>query len=146
MKSIWFLACALVLASCNSDGGSADAAPIVLDDEDAAPGAADANVNNPNPPDANVSASACDMGTCQECQQCSMQTAAGTCMDEASACAGNQQCIDLINCLNGCTDQPCVDNCAATYPNGVDPYITLASCVICDDCYTVCDGAGAGCM
>ena len=148
MKVAALLLSCLFLASC-SDKGNADAAPIVLDDEDGAPGGTpDADVNNPPPPpDANTGGvSACDMGSCQQCQECSMMTPQGMCMDEYNTCGGNQECVDFANCLQPCMDQACVDNCVMMYPNGADLYIALASCVICDDCYTVCDGAGAGCQ
>jgi hypothetical protein len=58
----------------------------------------------------------------------------------------NQDCVDLANCLNGCAgDTACQQQCVQTHQGGAQAYNTLAMCVVCDACYTSCDGASQGC-
>jgi hypothetical protein len=90
--------------------------------------------------------SGCDgSGSCQTCQECA-QAEGGPCFDEVNACLGDPDCSAFIDCLNTCgTDQTCVDQCAATFPNGASLYAAAVVCVVCDTCPGDCNGPGSGC-
>ena len=60
-----------------------------------------------------------------------------SCCSQQTSCAYSQDCIDLINCVISCTTDACVNTCANTYPNGVDPYNSLGTCYS-DYCTTDC--------
>jgi hypothetical protein len=76
------------------------------------------------------------------CIGCALE---GNCADELDDCSNSFDCIDFANCIEPCVDQSCFDNCFNSYPTGGDIYNTLLICVICDECYNDCDGAGSGC-
>jgi hypothetical protein len=86
----------------------------------------------------------CDEGSCEDCQQCALSD---ECADEYDDCSADNECIDFATCAGECgaTDQECFEECAASYPNGAAMYNELVICVICDECYDTCDGAGSGC-
>ncbi len=86
----------------------------------------------------------CDEGSCEDCQQCALSD---ECADEYDDCSADTECVDFANCVGECgsTDQECFEACAASYPNGAAMYNELVICVICDECYDTCDGAGSGC-
>jgi hypothetical protein len=87
----------------------------------------------------------CDgTGDCGDCGACA-QADGGPCIDAVNACSDDPECFAFIECINGCGDQACFDQCLATYPNGSQLYVQLYVCVICDTCPTDCDAANAGC-
>ncbi len=91
--------------------------------------------------------SGCDgSGTCGDstsgCIGCAL---ADNCADEYDFCAATQDCIDFATCASSCADQSCYDDCASTYSYGASIYNDLLVCVICEECYSDCDGAGSGC-
>jgi hypothetical protein len=81
---------------------------------------------------------------CGTCQTCAMQ---GPCVNQYVACTNSPPCTALNDCLNACPpgDQPCLDGCAATYPEGAPLLQAAATCVFCTACYSDCDGASIGC-
>jgi hypothetical protein len=64
-------------------------------------------------------------GTSGDCQGC----IEAQCMSEAQACGSDAQCGSLLNCIADCEDDPCVEACANTYPNGVGPLNTYLGCI-----------------
>jgi hypothetical protein len=64
-------------------------------------------------------------GSGDECEGC----IESQCASEAQACGSNAQCADLLSCVFECEDDPCVDACASTYPEGVTPLNTYLGCV-----------------
>ena len=50
---------------------------------------------------------------CDACMQ-------ANCMAECEVCAANVDCVVLMECINGCFDPVCQQNCAAQYPFGVN--------------------------
>ena len=52
--------------------------------------------------------------------------AGGCCEASASTCGNNPDCVSVNDCVGACNgDQTCIDNCGATYPNGVADYNAL---------------------
>ncbi len=58
---------------------------------------------------------------------------------------GSDPCADGSDCSLCADRKTCFDCASANHPTGSALYETLAECVICTACYTVCDGANAGC-
>lgn len=87
-----------------------------------------------------------DTGVCGDSTTgCILCALAGNCADEYDACAADQGCIEFSDCAGACADQACYDLCSTAYPTGADIYNALVACVVCDECYIDCDGAGSGC-
>ena len=85
----------------------------------------------------------CDgQGDCNACLSCGIGS---VCADLWNKCQTFQPCNQLLGCLNGCMDTQCNQKCAQAFPDGVDLYNQMASCLICDACYGDCDGATQGC-
>lgn len=40
------------------------------------------------------------------------------CLTECNSCASNQECIDALTCIQGCTDDACQQGCGEQYPTG----------------------------
>lgn len=77
----------------------------------------------------------------QNCDQCfngAVNTAGGECSDELDACLADQPCEGLVMCLQECTSQACVNDCAADHPGGVAGYNAIIDCAYCDACATAC--------
>jgi hypothetical protein len=72
---------------------------------------------------------------CQECVNCAAE---GLCTDELSTCALNQDCVDLVACLEPCMDQQCFDMCGMQFPNGILDYNSYVECLFCQECPTDC--------
>ena len=74
------------------------------------------------------------------------------CRAEIDGCMAEQSCVDFndcyVNCVEGtgCVDpqsaecEACISGCEGTYPEGVEPWYTMMSCLICFACYGDCDG------
>jgi MYXO-CTERM domain-containing protein len=86
--------------------------------------------------------------TCDQCAQGSTSGSAA-CADEWDSCAGNQACVDFVNCVGACgSNDACVDACVSQNQAGAQVYVTVINC-ICDDacpaeCATECAGSGSG--
>ena len=52
------------------------------------------------------------------------------CKSEIEQCKANNECVNLVNCIDGCNenDMNCINNCANTYPGGVQPFNTMIQC------------------
>ena len=55
------------------------------------------------------------------CDNC-LQT---QCYYECAACSSNWECLDLLDCVNSCYDDFCVDDCTWMYPDGVDDLLAF---------------------
>ena len=87
-----------------------------------------------------------DQTACGDSQNgCVACALAGGCSANYQACIADQDCVAFVQCINPCTDQACFDACAQTSPGGAQIYNTLSMCVVCQECYVVCDGAASGC-
>lgn len=79
----------------------------------------------------------------------------GNCAGPTAACQQSQECNGFIACLEECgnkcgNDDWCFNECAqgpdgtggcvGQYPEGMELYMELVYCVICDECYEDCDG------
>jgi hypothetical protein len=78
-----------------------------------------------------------------DCPSCADASTSGACSGPYNACGSSQACIDFYYCIADCADQPCVDDCVAQYPNGVDIYVDMIDC-ICSDCATECSAECGG--
>ncbi|APR76688.1 Hypothetical protein A7982_02035 [Minicystis rosea] len=99
------------------------------------------------------SAGSCDnKGVCQDADQdttndCFTCALFGACTDQYNACKGDQDCIALNTCFNGCgqNDSTCLSGCAQQHPTGYQLYQALVTCAVCQECPVDCDGPGQGC-
>lgn len=80
---------------------------------------------------------------CTACIDCSRGTADGLCQAVYNDCLNEVDCTDYSTCLNACAqgDTLCQMNCDSVHSLGSSLFGTYASCVICQDCYVLCDGA-----
>ena len=60
---------------------------------------------------------------CQTCMQ--------ACCNEDNACANDQDCVAVINCLNACqpNDSPCVSSCMNQHPQGANLLAAISQCM-----------------
>ena len=65
-------------------------------------------------------------------------------VDLTLGCFNDVECNALIDCLNTCQDDVCANACADARPAGMNLYMGLIVCVLCDACYGSCDGATSG--
>lgn len=90
-------------------------------------------------PTSTTSVSVCDYsGDCSTCMACAEQN---DCASEAAACSADDECAGLRACVNICGNDPCVDECFATFPSGTDQYLAFLNCTICSACVSDCDAA-----
>ena len=84
----------------------------------------------------------CDAsGDCGSCGNCAVN---GQCAAAANSCTSNQSCLGLLDCLNTCQDQACADACVNGNPGGMQLYLAVTTCVLCDACPIDCDGPSSG--
>lgn len=69
------------------------------------------------------------------CKTC-MQT---KCSSQLNQCAANPECVALIQCIDPCNDDACVQNCAQQHPNGVSDVNNIVQCVQ-TNCSAECGG------
>ncbi|MBI5533988.1 MAG: hypothetical protein HY898_14800 [Deltaproteobacteria bacterium] len=74
----------------------------------------------------------------QTCDDCLTQS----CCSEGQSCASSSSCMSLLQCLNNCADQSCVDACTQSTPGGVAPLSTFMGCIE-SKCASAC-GLGSG--
>lgn len=85
---------------------------------------------------------ACDnSGDCNTCGNCSIN---GQCFGPMNGCINDADCSGLIDCLNTCQDDACANACADARPAGMQLYMALITCVLCDACLSDCQGASSG--
>ncbi|MCB9586970.1 MAG: hypothetical protein H6718_16345, partial [Polyangiaceae bacterium] len=82
---------------------------------------------------ANWSWSCTDGGTefsgANACGNCINNASVGCCSAESDACDANAECVALVSCVNGCSDQTCTDNCGTAHPSGIPDYNPLVDCL-----------------
>jgi hypothetical protein len=84
----------------------------------------------------------CDAsGDCGACGNCAVH---GACAAAANSCSSNQSCNALLGCLSACADETCADACANQNPSGLQLYMAVTVCVLCDACPVDCDGPASG--
>jgi hypothetical protein len=52
----------------------------------------------------------------------------GMCCNETNACANDASCVALLNCIAGCADATCAQNCSSQNPNGLTALQPLLTC------------------
>jgi hypothetical protein len=77
----------------------------------------------------------CDLGSCESCQQCAMN---GVCSGSVDACLANTECGALWECLSGCADDICANDCANAHAGGMDQFNAVGECVFCTACPITC--------
>ncbi|HHH30161.1 MAG TPA: hypothetical protein ENK57_17710 [Polyangiaceae bacterium] len=70
---------------------------------------------------------------CDGCLQAAT-TGQGDCIGDVNACFNDNACANLVNCLNNCTTQSCVNQCAQQHQAGIPLYEAIFACV----CNTAC--------
>jgi len=77
----------------------------------------------------------------QTCDQCTeAHTGAGDCTQKVSDCFSNTDCSNYVDCIDGCTTQSCVDQCAANHVSGAQLYQEIFTCVCTVACVDECSG------
>ena len=71
----------------------------------------------------------CDLqdDDCFTCRRCQLEE---WCKSERAACAASPVCNAYANCFEPCTDQACVQDCAAADPEGEAAYEDVAACTL----------------
>lgn len=72
------------------------------------------------------------------CVACVEDALTACCAAQSASCAAGSECEKLQTCLDACseTDDACIRACADASPDGVDPYLALASCLFGDQTTT----------
>jgi MYXO-CTERM domain-containing protein len=86
--------------------------------------------------------------TCDGCLEAAT-TGQGACIGAVNACFNDSNCNGLLQCLNGCSNQSCINQCAQQWQAGISTYNAIFTCV-CDTACTmecmdeaVCQGGGS---
>ncbi|MEO7330918.1 MAG: hypothetical protein ABI193_20250 [Minicystis sp.] len=84
----------------------------------------------------------CDgSGDCNTCGNCAINA---QCFPQMNGCISDAECSGLIDCLSTCQDDVCANACADARPAGMQLYIALITCVLCDACFSDCQGGSSG--
>ena len=81
------------------------------------------------------------MDATNDCLTCALN---GPCIAEATQCfETNPDCIAFNDCLGACPsgDQTCVNNCVSAHQGGLNDFLAVIDCGICQNCATDCDAA-----
>jgi hypothetical protein len=74
----------------------------------------------------------CSAGACHgsqtTCTACLGNAKSTTCKAEIDACLGSQACIDLDDCVQGCSSVMCKNTCQTTHAAGAAQYNAAISC------------------
>lgn len=76
--------------------------------------------------------------TCEDCVACAFGS---SCAAEYAAFLAEPDAQAVLDCDAACDGLPCLDNCAAPYPEAINAYITALSCAVCIECPNNCDAA-----
>jgi hypothetical protein len=77
------------------------------------------------------------MSACDTCQNNVLNTG-GACEAPYNACGGDMACVTLANCLGGCSDMTCEQNCVtAAGQTALNEYNAIGDC-ICNSCASEC--------
>lgn len=79
--------------------------------------------------------------TCDECTQSSTSDG-GACANAWDSCLNDNSCLGLVQCLNDCQTQACVDQCVQDNQNGVPKYQATLACICDTGCQSECADAG----
>jgi hypothetical protein len=71
----------------------------------------------------------CDVGDCNTCINSSC--AAAACAAEMQTCSNNADCVSLGNCLAGCSNQGCSNQCENNNSGGQADYDAMMACLTC---------------
>jgi hypothetical protein len=86
--------------------------------------------------------SACDnRGSCDACANCAI---GDSCSAQWQSCAADTDCSAFLDCLSGCADDTCANDCATAHPTGMDLYMQMVQCALCDACTVDCAAEGQG--
>lgn len=111
------------------------------------PGACGTVCSNPNSNacnDGGTEYGAANEANCGKCQDAEIAPS-GCCEGTANACGDNAACVSLLNCVNQCADNACVQACGNKNPNGIDDFNNFIGCLFgpadgeVGSCGTVCN-------
>jgi hypothetical protein len=146
------LAAATLIAACGGNvvvdpEGSGGTPTTTSTGPTTTPTTTTSTTNTTTPTPTTTQPSSCDNhGFCGDTESGCISCAVNDpCFPHLEACQTDQACIDYVTCVDPCPDQACADNCAENFPAGAQIYNDLVNCVICEQCYNDCDGAGSGC-
>jgi len=89
-----------------------------------------------------TSSDGCDnRGSCDACANCAITV---DCSAQWDGCMANTDCSAFMDCLSGCADDTCANDCATTYPAGMDLYMQMVTCAMCQACPNDCQSEGQG--
>ncbi len=94
---------------------------------------------------ASTGGGACDnSGECATCRTCAITA---ECASQYDTCTNDNDCLDYNDCIGPCTsdDDACYETCGAQYPFGEQEFFEYAFCLICNACYTDCEGTVTAC-
>lgn len=75
--------------------------------------------------------------TCDGCLEAAT-TGQGACIGAVNACFNDSSCGGLVQCINGCGTQTCVNQCAQQWQAGIPLYEAIFDCVCTTGCPTEC--------
>jgi len=78
--------------------------------------------------------------TCDQCQQAAV-SGQGACVNAVNACLNDASCSALVDCINGCTDNACVQTCANQHASAIGLYNAIGTCVCDVGCVDECASA-----
>jgi hypothetical protein len=79
-----------------------------------------------------------DSGECQNCVQCAQ---GDPCSAVINDCFADPECSSFVDCLNNCGGPDCGNECQMQFPGGVQGYLDILNCLVCDACPNNCDAA-----
>jgi len=130
------------LGGSGGDGGSGGAIDSTTTTTTATESTTSSSTFTTTTTSTNTSPGGCDGAvTCDTCANCSLN---GVCAAAADGCFNDQDCMALLDCLNTCVDDVCANACADAHPTGMNLYMNLMVCVLCDACSASCDGPSSG--
>jgi len=74
--------------------------------------------------------------SCDECNN-GASAGSGACVSTIAACQNSSACNSFYNCIAGCSDDACWNQCIQSNPTGSDQYFAINTC-ICNTCDTEC--------
>jgi hypothetical protein len=81
-------------------------------------------------------------GNSTACSACTSSAQSGKCKSLNDACAVDANCVSLSNCMSGCSDQTCYNNCyTQQQPSSQQKLLAFAGCIAAQ-CHDQCDCPG----
>jgi MYXO-CTERM domain-containing protein len=81
--------------------------------------------------------------TCDSCFDSEVNSPGGACASTVEACFNDTSCAALVDCVQNCTTDACVQGCAEQHANGVAKYNAIFECW-CQACADVCTAECGG--